>query len=158
MKDKYPVAYKMAEIAGQVIEREYGLEVTEDELGYIAFYFGVFIAKGDVKVKRFEQAAVICGTGRGMAKLVSIQLERILNRNTDIHLYSELEVTRELLDSYDIVFSTVKLSFETNTPFIMISEIFDEEYVRKRLKTSPLCKNIKSKMAIATFHFKTSYY
>ena len=145
VKDKYPVAYKMAEIAGQVIERKYGLEVTEDELGYIAFYFGVFIAKGDVKVKRFEQAAVICGTGRGTAKLVAIQLERILNQHTEIHLYSELEVTKELLDSYDIVFSTVKLSFETNTPFIMISEIFDEENVSKEIENVTFMQKYKIK-------------
>lgn len=145
VKDKYPVAYKMAEIAGQVIERKYGLEVTEDELGYIAFYFGVFIAKGDVKVKRFEQAAVICGTGRGTAKLVSIQLERILNQNTEIHLYSEQEVTKELLDNYDIVFSTVKLPFKTSTAFIMISEIFDEQDVSKEIENVTFMQKYKIK-------------
>ncbi|MFK4997902.1 PRD domain-containing protein [Bacillus sp. N9] len=87
VKEKYPVAYKMAQIAGQVIESKYELDVTEDELGYLAFYFGVFISKNDVKVKRFQKAAIICGTGRGTAKLVAIQLERILNHNTEIHLY-----------------------------------------------------------------------
>ncbi|MBS4207328.1 BglG family transcription antiterminator [Bacillus sp. FJAT-50079] len=134
VKEKYPVAFKMAQIAGQVIENKYELEVTEDELGYLAFYFGVFITNNDVKVKRFQKAAIICGTGRGTAKLVAIQLERILNQDTEIHLYSEQEVTKELLAQYDIVFTTVTLPFEMSTPFIMISEIFNEKSVEREIE------------------------
>ncbi|MGD6894568.1 BglG family transcription antiterminator [Bacillus infantis] len=134
VKEKYPVAYKMAEIAGQVIESRYGLEVPEDELGYLAFYFGVFIGQSDIKVKRFQKAAVVCGTGRGTAKLVSIQLERILNQDTEINLFAEKDAVKEVLDSYDLVFSTVKLPFETHAPFIMINEIFDESRVKREIE------------------------
>jgi lichenan operon transcriptional antiterminator len=145
VKDKYPVAYKMAEMAGQVIESKYELEVTEDELGYLAFYFGVFIAQSDIKVKQFQKAAVVCGTGRGTAKLVAIQLERILNQNTEIHLYSDQEVTKELLVNYDIVFSTVKLPFETSIPSIIISEIFDEKNVTREIENITYMKKFKIK-------------
>lgn len=134
VKEKYPVAYKMAEIAGQVIENEYNLEVSEDELGYIAFYFGVFIAQNEVKVARLQQVAVICGTGRGTAKLVAIQLQRILNQSTEIDLFSETEVTKDLLIHYDIVFSTVKLAIEFDKPLIMINEIFDEKSVSQQIE------------------------
>ncbi|MFD4819616.1 BglG family transcription antiterminator [Peribacillus butanolivorans] len=134
VKEKYPVAFKMAEIAGQVIKKEYDLAVSEDELGYIAFYFGVFNAQNDVKTKSLKQVAVICGTGRGTAKLVAIQLQRILNQNTKINLYSEMEITKELLVDYDIVFSTVKLAFEADTPLIMINEIFDEKSVSRQIE------------------------
>lgn len=134
VKEKYPVAYKMAEIAGQVIENEYNLEVSEDELGYIAFYFGVFIAQNEVKVARLKQVAVICGTGRGTAKLVAIQLQRILNQSTEIDLFSETEVTKDLLMHYDIVFSTVKLAIEFDKPLIMINEIFDEKSVSQQIE------------------------
>jgi lichenan operon transcriptional antiterminator len=134
VKEKYPVAYKMAELAGQVIENEYGLKVSEDELGYLAFYFGVFIANYDVKTKSLRQVAVICGTGRGTAKLVAIQLQRILNPNTQIDLFSETEITMDVLSDYDIVFSTVKLPFEINRPLILINEIFDEHSVSRQIE------------------------
>ncbi|SFD66514.1 transcriptional antiterminator, BglG family [Bacillus sp. OV194] len=145
VKSKYPVAYKMAQIAGQVIESDYDLNVTEDELGYLAFYFGVFIAQSNVKVKRFQKAAVICGTGRGTAKLVAIQLERVLNQNTEIDLYSEKEITEEILEDYDIVFSTVKLPFETAIPSIMISEIFDERNVSREIEKVTYLQKLKVK-------------
>ena len=145
VKSKYPVAYKMAEIAGQVIENRYELKVPEDELGYLAFYFAVFIGQSEVKVKRFQRAAVVCGTGRGTAKLVAIQLERVLNENTEIDLFSERDVSKEMLDQYDLVFSTVKLPFETNTSFIMIKEIFDEKNVTKEIEKATYMQKLKIK-------------
>lgn len=143
VKEKYFVAYKMAEIAGQVVENRYGLKVPEDELGYLAFYFGVFIGQSDLKVKRFRRAAVVCGTGRGTAKLVAIQLQRVLNQSTEIDLFSEKEATKVILDKYDLVFSTVKMSFETSAPFIMINEIFDESNVSREIEKVTYMKKLK---------------
>ncbi|UCZ54964.1 BglG family transcription antiterminator [Bacillus shivajii] len=134
VKEKYPLAFKLAELAGDVIEREYDVKVSEHELGYIAFYFGVFIAKSEGEVKKINKAAVICGTGRGTAKLVSIQLERVLKQNTDIDIYSDVDVSKELLNDYDIIFSTVKLEVKTETPTVMINEIFDERSVAKKIE------------------------
>ncbi|MBT2729579.1 BglG family transcription antiterminator [Bacillus sp. ISL-75] len=147
VKEKYPVAFKMAAIAGQVIENEYNLEVTDDELGYIAFYFGVFITQNEVKVKRLNRVAVVCGTGRGTAKLVAIQLQRVLNQNTEIDLFPEKEVTKEQLADYDIVFSTVKIGFETDSPLIMINEIFDENIVSREIEKVTYLKKFKLKNA-----------
>lgn len=147
VKSKYPVAYKMAELAGQVIENRYELKVPEDELGYLAFYFGVFIGQSEIKVKRFQRAAVVCGTGRGTAKLVAIQLERVLNENTEIDLFSERDVTKEMLNQYDLVFSTVKLPFETNAPVITIKEIFDEKNLTKEIEKVTYLRKLKIKNA-----------
>lgn len=134
VKRKYPVAYKMAEIAGQVIENKFDIKVSEDELGYLAFYFGVFISKSDDKVKRFQKVAVVCGTGRGTSRLIAIQLERILKQETKIELYSDVDVTADILNNYDLIFSTVKLPYETTNPLIMINEIFDEDNVKNEIE------------------------
>ncbi|PLS08896.1 BglG family transcription antiterminator [Neobacillus cucumis] len=145
VKEKYPVAYKMSEIAGNVIEAEYGLKVSEDELGYIAFYFGVFIAQNEVKVKRLREVAVICGTGRGTAKLVAIQLQRVLNQNTKIDLFSESEITKEGLANYDMIFSTVQISIETEAPLISINEIFDEKSISQQIERVTYLQKFKLK-------------
>ena len=134
VKEKYPVAFEMAKIAGRVIEREYEIYVSEDELGYIAFYFGVFISQSELKLNRLKKAAVICGTGRGTAKLVATQLRRILNQETKLDLYSENELTKDILDTYDILFSTIELPFETSTPTLIINEIFDEQTLSKKIE------------------------
>ena len=61
VKTKYPLAFKMAQIAGQVIENEYDFETSEDELGFLAFYFGVFISNTNVKVKTIERQPLSVG-------------------------------------------------------------------------------------------------
>jgi lichenan operon transcriptional antiterminator len=134
VKEKYPVAFRMSEIAGRVIENEYSISIPEDELGYLAFYFGVFIAQTEVKGRTLRRVAVVCGTGRGTAKLVSMQLQRVLTPNTEIDLFSEMEVTQELLNQYDMVFSTVKLDVSFDAPFIIINEIFDEKIVSQQIE------------------------
>ncbi|MCR6117726.1 BglG family transcription antiterminator [Salipaludibacillus agaradhaerens] len=133
VKSKYPVAYNMAKIAGQVIENEYELEVSEDELGYLAFYFEVFISQSELKMKKIKKAAVVCGTGRGTAKLITNQLERVLNNNVELDIYSERDITEAILNAYDLVFSTVTLEVDTDSSIIMINEIFDEHRVAKKI-------------------------
>jgi len=134
VKAKYPVAYKMAELAGEVVHSRYGLDVPEEELGFLAYYFGVFIGKSKRKVNRITRTAVVCGTGRGTAKLVAIQLEGLLNDGTQIDLYAERDATKDLLNRYDMVFSTISLSFKLEVPLIQITEIFDEVKVKKEIE------------------------
>lgn len=45
-KNKYSVAYKMAEIAKGVLEERIGIEMTEDEMGFLAAYLECFIRAG----------------------------------------------------------------------------------------------------------------
>ena len=143
VKEKYPVAFKMAKIAGNVIEREYSINVSEDELGYIAFYFEVFISQNDYKVKHFRKAAVVCGTGRGTAKLIKDQLQRILSEKIQLDILSETEITKEQLNDYDIVFSTVKLLCKTDTPVIKMNEIFDENMISKKIEEVAYMQSFK---------------
>lgn len=143
VKEKFPVAFKMAKIAGKVIEREYSLDVSENELGYIAFYFEVFISQKDYKVKFFRTAAVICGTGRGTAKLIKHQLQRILSERTHLDILSETSITRNQLLNYDIVFSTVSLPFKTDNPVIQINEIFDENWLSRKVEEVAYMQSFK---------------
>lgn len=70
---------------------------------------------------------MICSTGRGTARLIASQLKKLLDHNAEMDLYSEKQTSAELLDDYDIVFSTVKLPFETKKQVIRIKDIFDEK-------------------------------
>ncbi|WP_312095527.1 BglG family transcription antiterminator [Niallia sp.] len=134
IKEKYPLAYQMSEIAGERILKEYGMKVSEEELGYIALYFGVFIESNKDNLNKLEQVVIVCGTGRGTAKIVAMQLKRILNTNTKIDIFSENEINMNKLNKYDIVFSTVNLSYNIQTPLIILNEIFDEKKVLKQIE------------------------
>lgn len=132
LREKYPLAYQMAGIASRVISREYGLEVTEDERGYLASYFGVFLTESDLKQQKPFRVAVVCGTGRVTARLVSAQLKKVLDSSAELELFADEKVSRELLNAFDIVLTTVDLPCACDRPIIRIHEIFnDRELLHK---------------------------
>ncbi len=124
---KYPLAYKMAKIAAKVVEEKYHVTVPEDEVGYITAYFGAYILEYSIVQQKPYKIALICSTGRGTARLIASQLKKLLDHNAEIDLYSEKQVSAELLNDYDIVFSTVTLPFESKKQIIRIKDIFDEK-------------------------------
>jgi len=135
IKQKYKVAYRMAELSKDVIEKRLNVSMTEDEVGFIAAYFGVFISEQQIEKNKAYKVAVICGTGRVTARLVSSQLKGIFDANTVIDLYSDNEVTGEILDKYNLVLSTVQTKFNTMTTVMYLEKIFDEEALKKRIKS-----------------------
>jgi lichenan operon transcriptional antiterminator len=135
IKEKYKVAYKMAELAKGVIEKSIDIDMTEDEVGFIAAYFGVFISDKQIEKNQTYKVAVICGTGRVTARLVASQLKGIFDENTVIDLYSDSAVTGEILDKYNLVLSTVQTKFNTTATVMYLEKVFDEEVLRKRIKS-----------------------
>lgn len=135
IKKKYKVAYKMAELARDVIEKSLEVKMTQDEVGFIAAYFGVFISEQQIEKSKICKVAVICGTGRVTARLVASQLKGIFDANTVIDIYSDSAVVEEMLDKYNLVLSTVQTNFNTSTPVIKLEKIFDEEVLKKRIQS-----------------------
>lgn len=135
IKQKYKVAYKMAELAKDVIEKRLHVHMTQDEVGFIAAYFGVFISEQQIEKNKIYKVAVICGTGRVTARLVASQLKGIFDANTVIDLYSDSAITEETLDKYNLVISTVQTKFNTTATVMYLEKIFDEEALKKRIKS-----------------------
>ena len=144
VKEKYPLAYKMAEIAGDVILEEMNLRPSADELGYLAFYFGIYLSEQDLKAVNFDQVAIVCGTGRGTAKIIEIQLRKVIGMQPSIDLYSEVDATKERLSNYDLILTTIPLSFPIDIPVIRATEIFDENEIANQINKVIYLKNYRT--------------
>lgn len=134
MREKYPLAWRLASVAARVIRRECGLEVTEDENSYLASYFSVFLEERGLNGGRPFRAAVVCGTGRVTARLVAAQLHRVLDSSSELTLLSRDRVTSEALEDFDLVFTTVELPCSTEKPVILIREVFNEQELRHKIE------------------------
>lgn len=134
VQEKYPLAYKMARIAGNVIQEIWGYTVPEEELGYLASYFGVFILEKGLETQQLSRVAVICGTGRGTARLVMAQLRKILSKDTVFDLYADNKINPAMMEHYDLIFTTVRLPYETDPPAIFLHEIFDEKEMKAKIE------------------------
>ncbi len=133
MREKYPLAWRMASIAARVIREECGMEVTEDEHSYLASYFSVFLEERGVRETPFR-AAIVCGTGRVTARLIAAQLRRGLDSASELTLLSREKVTPERLAGFDLIFTTVELPCKTEQPVILIREVFHEQELRHKIE------------------------
>ena len=134
LKTKFPLAYEMSGIAARVINEDQGLTVTEDERGHLASYFGVFLEENNLGQRRPFRIAVICGTGRVTARLISVQLRKIMDSQVQIDTMSDAAADPEKLHGYDVVLTTVDLPFRSPKPVIRIREIFDERELKQKLE------------------------
>ncbi|MBQ3973160.1 MAG: PTS sugar transporter subunit IIA, partial [Lachnospiraceae bacterium] len=134
LRAKFPLAYEMSGIAARVIEEEQGLKVNQDERGHLASYFGVFLEENNLGQRRPFRIAVICGTGRVTARLISVQLKKIVDSQVQIKTMSDTAASPELLETYDVILSTVELPFRSPKPVIRIREIFDEKELKQKLE------------------------
>lgn len=132
-KGKYPSAYRMADIAANTIKKEYDIEVSLAEKGFLAFYFEVFLRKPDDEEDQRFRIVVVCSTGRVSSRLISMQLKKIVDSQTEIDLYSEDQVSEDVLDRYDVILTTIELETSCSKPVIRINEIFNEKELKSKL-------------------------
>ncbi|MCM8710296.1 BglG family transcription antiterminator [Clostridium sp. SYSU_GA19001] len=146
IKSCYPLPYEMAKIAAKTIERECNVKVSEDEIGYIALHFGSYIERSNQKFSNIEKVALVCGTGLGTARLLYIKLRKLLGEGKIINTFSDINLTKELLDSYDVIFTTVNIGIDTEAPIIKVSALFNENELIKEIEKKYYNKKYNSEI------------
>jgi len=125
LRSAYPVAYRMAAIASRLIERELGLTMPEAELGFVASYFQVFLEERRSSSTPAYRVAVVTPVGGVSARLVQLQLAKIMAESTHYTLLSLDEAFPETLDTFDLVVTTVMEPLTTTSAVIRLAEVFD---------------------------------
>ena len=131
-KNKYSVAYKMAEIAKGVLEERIGIEMTEDEMGFLAAYFGVFLLEQEPEEKRCK-IAIVCGSGKIIGRLIENQLKKIFDVEPEFEIfYGIFDENRK--DDFDYIVTTTELHMDTKTPVVFMDEVFDRKYIQRKFE------------------------
>ena len=131
-KNKYSVAYKMAEIAKGVLEERIGIEMTEDEMGFLAAYFGGFLLEQEPEEKRCK-IAIVCGSGKIIGRLIENQLKKVFDVEPEFEFfYGIFDENRK--DDFDYIVTTTELHMDTKTPIVFMDEVFDREYIQRKFE------------------------
>lgn len=131
-KNKYSVAYKMAEIAKGVLEERIGIEMTEDEMGFLAAYFGAFLLEQEPEEKRCK-IAIVCGSGKIIGRLIENQLKKVFDVEPEFEFfYGIFDENRK--DDFDYIVTTTELHMDTKTPVVFMDEVFDREYIQRKFE------------------------
>ncbi|RDY25319.1 PRD domain-containing protein, partial [Romboutsia weinsteinii] len=126
ISQQYPTVFNLAIQLSKILEKEYQIKISQDEIGFIGTHIAVPFEKS--KEKSFSQKykiAIVCSSGGGSAYLIKLRLKEIFP-NAKLRNFSLLDKEDVVKFSPDLIFSIADLSFEVNAPVILIKEILDE--------------------------------
>ncbi|PAB60217.1 BglG family transcription antiterminator [Anaeromicrobium sediminis] len=143
VKKKFPLAYELATIGASVIEKELDAKVDEHEISYLAMHIGGYIERNNYKYKDIQRVALICGTGLGTAQLMLVKIKKVLGDLQEIKTFSSSYLESQILDEFDIIFTTIDLDINVSTPIIKLDVLFDERDLQNKIAY----RKVKQKMS-----------
>ena len=69
IKENYPLAFEAGVIAGIVIKEQTGIDIHENEIGYLALHFGAAIERRKTE-RPPKRCLIVCASGAGSAQLL----------------------------------------------------------------------------------------
>lgn len=132
IQERYPLACRMAELAKKVIEEQTNFVVVDDELGFLASYFSLFLEEQRYKSQKAFRVGIVCAQGAISGKLIQVRLEKMMSDQTEFELLSEKEA--EGREDFDLMISTSRKYESDAVPVICLGEFFDEMEVLRQVE------------------------
>ena len=132
IREKFPLAYRMAELAKKVIEEQTNLSVVDDELGFLASYFSLFLEEQHYRNQRTFRVGIVCVQGAISGKLIQVRLGKMMSDQTEFELLSEMEAKDR--EDFDLIISISRTYESEVVPVIYLEEIFEEVEVLRQIE------------------------
>ncbi|QGF23241.1 BglG family transcription antiterminator [Raineyella fluvialis] len=131
LRERYPAAYRMATIAGEVIEEETGLVMEAGELSLMTTYFQVFLEDHASHRSHGLAVTIVAGRGPATARLVRSHLASVLRGDARYTIVPDSDPGD--LTASDLVVTTPGARVATDRPVLELTEVFDREAVLRSL-------------------------
>lgn len=125
IRKSYEKLYSTIKVAAEyVFEND---RFPEDEIGFLVLHFAVAL---DKVLDKSINALVVCSSGMGSSKMLANRLIREIPEIEIKKIVSFLKLTKEDLEDYDIIFSTVSLPLEPQD-YVMVSPLLNKKELRE---------------------------
>src|SRR5699024_3582199 len=110
IKKSYPLAFEAGVIAGLSIESKLGIEINENEIGYLALHIGAAIERRKYKSGP-KRCLIVCASGLGTAQLIYYRLKANFEPNLNVVGTTEYYKLHEYnLHDIDFIVSSIPIS------------------------------------------------
>lgn len=131
IKQKYGEVFKAAKLAARLIQSEFYVEMSEDEIGYITIHFGAALERINYKQKKKAKVAIVCSSGVGTTNLLEVRLENEFKAIDIAASLSSLDLeNNEIIDEVDFIISTIPLNLN-KLDVIVVNPFLDEVDIEK---------------------------
>lgn len=132
MKNNYPFAFELAVKASEFVESAFHIKTNENEIGLLAIHFGAALErKGLNEKKKTFEACIVCATGMATAMLMKERVKQFFQDRIHIVKTCPLyEVNQELIDSMDIILTTVPIKDFQSEKIVQTQLLLDMQDVK----------------------------
>ena len=126
VKRNYMLAFEIALTVSTVIEKNFDIKLSENEIGYIAVHFNLAIERQKANVCP-KNILVVCSSGGGLSKLLEFKIKQSFGAKVGIvNTCNMYELKTMDTSKYDYILTTVKLDYSPNKPTLFISHMLSE--------------------------------
>ena len=134
IRHEFPVAYRMATVAAEVVAEQVGMPVEEAEVSFLAAYFQVFLESRKRSGAAPLSIVIVATTGRVTAELVRLQLSKLLPTSASFAIVQLADVTPDRLEGADLVVSTGDDEVTCSAPVLHITRVLDSTALERQLE------------------------
>lgn len=129
IKDTYPLIYDISVYLGMKIQNHFGIQMYEDEIGYISLHIVSTVNRGH---SRRKQIAIINPNGAAISRFIENVLRWYFNESIEIMgTYSLFQSDVLIRKKPDLIISTVTLGVDFQCPVFQVSNLISYEELQK---------------------------
>lgn len=103
IRQNYPKVYEKCRDVAKVLGNAVDKQVPEEEIGYLAVHFGAALVRmeGQNEELRQVQVGVICSSGIGISRLMSIKIKKLFGKRVELTAYGKNDITPFIIGKTD---------------------------------------------------------
>lgn len=120
IKSNYAMEMNYAIFLAKKIEETYHVIISEDELGYLAMYFGAV----KIKQKNFKRIVILCNYGVGTAQLIGERIKQEFRELEVVGIYPIHYLQLAMAQDIDLIVSTIQIeNYEGDKPLLVVDNL-----------------------------------
>ncbi len=128
IKSIYPEVFEGCKWACRIIEDTVGVELNEDEIGYITMHIGASLERNKDNVpKKRHKVLVVCSSGIGTATMLSTRLKKEFPNLIIKKQISLAELENNLTEDIDFLITTIPIDNIYFKPIIHVNPLLTQE-------------------------------
>lgn len=131
IKEHYPKLYKTIKSTCRLIFSRYNLKIPPEEVGYITMHIDVAVQRQQAILRKIK-VLIVCPGGIGTARILCSKIESLFPDIGSLTVGSLNDVnTKEDNDKYDLILSTVPISYKNHSNVLQVSPFVAKEDIEK---------------------------
>lgn len=132
IKNNYPFAFELGVLANNIIKKEKGVDLSEDDIGFLSLHFAASLERLKIdKKEKIKRVIIVCTTGVGTSLLLKVKIEQYFKDKISIvDTMPWYEFDESSLQDIDFIISTVPLEIKSKK-VIYVKNLLDNEEIKE---------------------------